>query len=258
MSKVVINDTSLTAIGDAIRKKTGKSDLLLPSEMPSAIESISSSGGGGSTGPSIPMLPPGQNIMQGRDGGLVEQRWVKLTSQDNVATVQDLGFDSIEDFASRCVFIAGMMSTVDGSTFSWDFKVGFILPWLRQDVDNEIIEGGLDRTKAPSKRDNWPLFGIINSQAYGTYSTNYMSNNGVGYNERWYQGNKRCSSVGMTLLTPGTSSPDRYWSNAIGCWGVNNDGVFRAEIYSSTTGAYKSSQYLFGSSYPIMVYSLKK
>lgn len=48
MSKVVINDTSLSSIGDAIREKKGVSDVYLPSEMPAAIRSIE---GGGSSKP---------------------------------------------------------------------------------------------------------------------------------------------------------------------------------------------------------------
>lgn len=41
MAKYVIEDTTLTNIASAIREKTGKSELLLPSQMPSEIQSIS-------------------------------------------------------------------------------------------------------------------------------------------------------------------------------------------------------------------------
>ena len=47
MSKVFIEETSLSAIGDAIRAKTGKSDLLSPAQMVTAIGSISGGGSGG-------------------------------------------------------------------------------------------------------------------------------------------------------------------------------------------------------------------
>ena len=40
MSKVSINESTLTAIGDAIREKTGKSDLIAPGDMPTEIEGI--------------------------------------------------------------------------------------------------------------------------------------------------------------------------------------------------------------------------
>ena len=45
MSKVFIEETSLSAIGDAIRAKTGKSDLLSPAQMVTAIGSIEAGGG---------------------------------------------------------------------------------------------------------------------------------------------------------------------------------------------------------------------
>ena len=46
MSKVFIEETTLTNIGDAIREKTGKSDLIAPGTMPAEIRSIVSGGGG--------------------------------------------------------------------------------------------------------------------------------------------------------------------------------------------------------------------
>lgn len=45
MGKVIINDTTLTSIADAIREKNGQATTYLPSEMPAAIQAIE---GGGS------------------------------------------------------------------------------------------------------------------------------------------------------------------------------------------------------------------
>lgn len=45
MAKVYLEDTTLSAIGSAIRDKAGTSGLLLPSEMPSAISNIQTGGG---------------------------------------------------------------------------------------------------------------------------------------------------------------------------------------------------------------------
>ena len=47
MAKVFIEETSLTAIGDAIRAKTGDSALMSPAAMATAIEGITTGGGGG-------------------------------------------------------------------------------------------------------------------------------------------------------------------------------------------------------------------
>ena len=45
MAKVYLEDSTLTAIGNAIREKAGNSNLLLPSEMASAITNLPSGGG---------------------------------------------------------------------------------------------------------------------------------------------------------------------------------------------------------------------
>lgn len=47
MSKVFIEETTLTAIGDAIREKTGKTELIAPLSMATEISSITTGGGGG-------------------------------------------------------------------------------------------------------------------------------------------------------------------------------------------------------------------
>ena len=48
MSKLIIDSGTLTSIGDAIREKTGKQDLLSPSQMATEISNISVGGGGDS------------------------------------------------------------------------------------------------------------------------------------------------------------------------------------------------------------------
>lgn len=48
MSKVVVNESSLTAIGNAIRAKNGETTTYKPSEMAAAITSLPSGGSGGS------------------------------------------------------------------------------------------------------------------------------------------------------------------------------------------------------------------
>lgn len=47
MSKVYLEDSTLTNIANAIRAKAGNSTQLLPSEMPAAITALPSGGGGG-------------------------------------------------------------------------------------------------------------------------------------------------------------------------------------------------------------------
>jgi hypothetical protein len=45
MSKIFIEESTLTSIGDAIREKTGKNELISPLNMPTEIEGIQSGGG---------------------------------------------------------------------------------------------------------------------------------------------------------------------------------------------------------------------
>lgn len=50
MAKYFIQEETLTAIGDAIRSKTGGTDILTPAEMVTAIEGIEAGGGSGNGG----------------------------------------------------------------------------------------------------------------------------------------------------------------------------------------------------------------
>lgn len=58
MAKYVVKDTSLIAIAEAIRAKTGKSDPLTLADMPTTIANIET-GGGGSSGDVFPTAAPG-------------------------------------------------------------------------------------------------------------------------------------------------------------------------------------------------------
>ena len=47
MSKYIVDESSLTAIGDAIRGKTGGTELIPFTDMPNEIASITTGGGSG-------------------------------------------------------------------------------------------------------------------------------------------------------------------------------------------------------------------
>ena len=46
MSKIILEDSTMTNIADAIRNKNGETGQYLPSEMPAKIEAIETGGGG--------------------------------------------------------------------------------------------------------------------------------------------------------------------------------------------------------------------
>lgn len=62
MSKLIIDSGTLTSIGDAIREKTGKQDLLSPSQMATEISNISVGGGGSESDQMLEDLISGSNI----------------------------------------------------------------------------------------------------------------------------------------------------------------------------------------------------
>lgn len=81
MSKVFIEETTLSSIGDAIREKTGKSALIAPGDMPSEIESITTSSGGGDSSDSntIPV-------------SFVDGTWKGELVNDEITSIRDGAF----------------------------------------------------------------------------------------------------------------------------------------------------------------------
>lgn len=77
MNKVLINDTTLFAIGDAIREKNGSTDTYKPSEMPTAILSITT-GGGDTT----------------IEDGLIQRTIIGQYTNNRVTTVESYAFFS--------------------------------------------------------------------------------------------------------------------------------------------------------------------
>ena len=83
MSKLFIENTTLTAIGDAIREKTGKTDLIAPGDMPAEISSITT-GGGGDIEPVVL-----REDQQFGCGGAIASKYIELfgngVSTDNIS-----------------------------------------------------------------------------------------------------------------------------------------------------------------------------
>lgn len=82
MSKVYLKDSTLTAIGNAIRGKTGESGLLLPSEMANAIASIT----GGGSGSSLILPEAGDKIWTNTTG----------TSQQHMSVPSDIDPNNVK------------------------------------------------------------------------------------------------------------------------------------------------------------------
>ena len=69
MSKLFIEEQTLTAIGNSIREKTGKTDLIAPGDMPSEITSITTGGSGGIALPEEALVITGDCSYRFANGG---------------------------------------------------------------------------------------------------------------------------------------------------------------------------------------------
>jgi hypothetical protein len=95
MSKVFIQESTLTAIGDAIRNKTGKSALIAPGNMPTEINSIVAGGGSG--------------------GGLEVPASITI---DDMSVFCSNSFNwLLNDYADRITFEQGMFNNAPNSLF---------------------------------------------------------------------------------------------------------------------------------------------
>jgi len=85
MSKVFIDESTLTAIGDAIREKTGGSELIAPLDMADEISSIESGSGGGYELPDEAFVISGDCNYRFANGGwdwFIEGFGDKITTKD--------------------------------------------------------------------------------------------------------------------------------------------------------------------------------
>lgn len=126
MANVYLQDSTLTAIGDAIRTKAGNSTLLLPSEMPAAITNLPS--GGGLETVKFPYYGTNASgIVYRYDNGYTYQ---SFTNSDNwpYIILQNIGLDRAT-FFSHCPYMSftGKLQFYDykGTSITYDRKVRY-------------------------------------------------------------------------------------------------------------------------------------
>lgn len=116
MSKVVIQESTLTNIGAAIREMTGKSDLIAPGDMPTEIRSIETGGGSSSDGLEIP------EKMTINLGGyyLFSGDWASWLLNDYADRIYSINAQAYNEMFSNCPTLvnAGITITPASSMFS--------------------------------------------------------------------------------------------------------------------------------------------
>lgn len=105
MANVYLQDSTLTAIGDAIRAKAGNSNLLLPSEMPAAITNLPS---GGTDASEIKQQFALMQRVSANSQAAVAEAGLFTSSAKGFTLSIDfaaLGYDSGRDFYNRGIVI---------------------------------------------------------------------------------------------------------------------------------------------------------
>lgn len=99
MGKVFIQESTLTAIGEAIREKTEKTDLIAPGDMPREIRAIVSGGGGDNERPTDEDLAIAGNLQYAFSNN--KFNWLIDIYGDRMTTKNVSGMDSMFSYASN-------------------------------------------------------------------------------------------------------------------------------------------------------------
>lgn len=230
MSKVYLEDSTLTNIANAIRAKAGNTTQLLPSEMPAAITSLPSGGGGGIPEYYIP-IPAANEYSLGRvgSGTPLEYNWIKIPSSASKSEldVTILGFDSAEDFLNRCVYFA-FAGKVQYTTSSLKLRHNkIILPWLRNDYQATDASYNTPINDFFSKNSDMIAYGTVSTETYGyglNQSTNHDSNFGPGVQDA---ADNMPGCIGILHYDGFTEGTSGYKSipYAFEAWALNSTGI---------------------------------
>lgn len=187
MSFYLIEDTTLVNIGDAIREKTGRTDAMLPSEMATAIRSISSTGGGSTEETPLNFLS--------------QQVHVDTTTQGGFVTLLSGNSFISENYNNTNLFIALTPKTldeVDANAYSMSYQ------WTTMFAGNRAMTVNSD--------DTWYGMGIYLMLGKGSsfpstleipYSLNDTSNTNYSYLNATAEGNIRVYICNYDVLASG-------------------------------------------------------
>ena len=264
MSKVYLEDSTLTNIANAIRAKAGNSTQLLPSEMPAAIASLPSGGGGGIPEYYIP-IPAANEYSLGRvdSGTPLEYNWIKIpfSASKSELDVTILGFDSAEDFLNRCVYFAftGKVQYTPSSSKLRYNKI--ILPWLRNDYSATDASYNTPINDFFSKNSDMIAYGTVSTETYGNQSPYYDSNFGPGVQDAADNMPGCIGILHYDSFTEGESG-GKSIPYAFEAWALNSTGIITFWIMRTEKGSvYQAEQHTdrpFARGYYVDVISLPR
>lgn len=260
MSKVYLEDSTLTNIANAIRAKAGNTTQLLPSEMPAAITALPTD---------IPEyyipIPAANEYSLGRvgSGTPLEYNWIKIPSSASKSEldVTILGFDSAEDFLNRCVYFA-FAGKVQYKQDRLKLRYNkIILPWLRNDYQATDASYNTPINDFFSKNSDMIAYGTVSAETYGQQSTNYDSNFGPGVQDA-ADNMPGCIGILHSDDFEGSTAGVNSVPFAFEAWALNSTGIIT--FWSIRTGkgsGYQAEQYTdrpFAGNYYVDVISLPR
>ena len=190
MAYYLIEDTTLSNIGDAIREKTGRTDTMSPSTMASVIRSINI--GNDSEGDSVEETPV--NFIS-------EQIHIDSTSQNTFVTLLSENSFVAENYNKTNLFVvltANNLDEINSSTYSNCYQ------WTTMFASNKVMTANTD--------DIWYGMGVYimlgKSYSYSStlqipYSLNDDSNTNYSYLNTTADGNIRVYICNYDVLASG-------------------------------------------------------
>lgn len=189
MTQYLIEDSTLTDIGDAIREKTGKTNTMTPSAMASAIRGISTDTNSGSSS------------SDGTTNFISEQIHINTTTQGAFVTLLSNNSFVSENYNNPNLFVLltpNNLDAVDGSAYSSAYQ------WTTMFAGNKSMTA--------SENDIWYGMGIYlmlgKSYSYPStleipYSLNDTSNTNYSYLNTTSEGNVRVYICSYDVIASG-------------------------------------------------------
>lgn len=173
MSKYVINDTTLTAIGDAVRSKSGTSDLIPVSGLADAITNLPSGGGGGGELEPIVITDGHYGFAGVAAKYLIEAYGRKVSTLDLTSGSYMFTYNPIESVPFEINFSSNTTHTLSYMFNNSGFKV---LPKCNgvKPAAMDYLFSGCDslRTIEQDYFDNWD-FSDISSNVYANWGSQF-------------------------------------------------------------------------------------
>lgn len=141
MSRIFIEESTLAAIGDSIRSKTGKTELISPLDMPAEIDSITGGGGGAANLIPLTVTKNGSYYPKEEIDVNKELTFRNDYTQEELQALFQASLQTEEDDLGVYAFLAACTTGMVGILYSYGFYGVYISDghlWLPAEFANEM------------------------------------------------------------------------------------------------------------------------